>query len=121
LLYGWKGFPDNIRVLSLNELNARVSMSQIKKEPTCVLLDERDLFVSFSDDARRLAQAHAPGQDLTKIKFFDNFKMDLNSILNIDPSAIPSIGADKQPVPVRTLFKVIFMEIIQKASKPCHD
>jgi hypothetical protein len=114
LLYGWKGFPDNIRVLSLN---ARGSMSQSKKEPTCVLLDERDLFVAFSDDARPLAQAHAPGQDLTKIKFFDNFKMDLNSILNIDPSAIPSIGADKQPVPVRTLFKVMFMEIVQKGRK----
>jgi hypothetical protein len=110
--YGWKEFPDNIRAFALND---RASMSQSKKEPTCVLLDERDRLLAFGDDARR--QAHAPGQDLTKIKFFENFKMDLNRIQNIDPSAIPSIGADKQPVPVRTLFKVIFMEIVQKARK----
>ncbi len=83
-------------------------MSQSEKEQKCVLLDERE----------KRQMAHAPGQDLTKIKFFENFKMDLNHrIQNIDPSAIPSIGADKQPVPVRTLFKMIFMEIVQKARK----
>ena len=113
--YGWKGFSNNAENVRAFALNAEGSMSQSKKEPTCVLLDERDRFVAFGDDARRMA--HAPGQDLTKIKFFENFKMDLNRIQNIDPSAIPSIGADKQPVPVRTLFKMIFMEIIQKARK----
>ena len=71
--YGWKGAPDNIRAFALN---AEGSMSQSKKEPTCVLLGERDRLVAFGDDARR--QAHAPGQDLTKIKFLEDFKMDLN-------------------------------------------
>ena len=110
--YGWKGAPDNIRAFALN---AEGSMSQSKKEPTCVLLDESDRFVAFGEKARQRA-INATGQD-SKIKFFENFKMDLNRIQNIDPSAIPSIGADKQPVPVRTLFKVIFMEIVQKARK----
>jgi hypothetical protein len=108
--YGWKGALD----IHAFALNAQGSMSQ-KKEPTCVLLDERDRFVAFGEKARQRA-IYAPGQD-SKIKFFENFKMDLNRIQNIDPSAIPSIGADKQPVPVRTLFKVIFMEIVQKACK----
>jgi hypothetical protein len=110
--YGWKGFPDNIRALPLN---ARASMSQSEKEPTCVLLDERDRFVAFGEKARQRA-IYAPGQD-SKIKFFENFKMDLNRIQNICPSVVPSIGAEKQPVPVRTLFKVIFMEIVRKACK----
>lgn len=109
--YGWKGAPDNIRAFALN---AEGSMSQSKKEPTCVLLDERDGFVAFGEKARQLA-INAPEQ--SKIKFFENFKMDLNRIQNMDPSAIPCIGADKQPVPIRTLFKVIFMEIVQKARK----
>ena len=111
--YGWKGFSnnaENVRAFALNDHDP-----QSKKEPTCVLLDERDVFVAFGDKARRLAQA--PGQDLTKIKFFENFKMDLNRIQNICPSVVPSIGAEKQPVPVRTLFKVIFMEIVRKACK----
>ena len=108
--YGWKGAPDNISVFALN---AEGSMSQSKKEPTCVLLDERDLFAFWRKGKAERARTGLENQVLS----FANFKMDLNRIQNIDPSAIPSIGADKQPVPVRNLFKVIFMEIVQNARK----
>jgi hypothetical protein len=43
-----EGAPDNIRAFAQN---AEGSMSQSKKEPTCVLLDERDRFVTFGENA----------------------------------------------------------------------
>ena len=109
--YAWKSDfePDeNIRAFTLTGKSLTVS-----KEPTCILLDENDQFVAFGDDARD--RAHAPGQDLSKIKFFENFKMLL--MKRSEPTAVPDIGTDKTPVPVRILLQGMLSVVFRAAQK----
>ena len=110
--YAWKsGFEsdENIRAFALTGQSSLTA----NKEPTCVLLDENDQFVAFGDDARD--RAHAPGQDLSKIKFFENFKMLL--MKRSEPTAVPDIGTDKSPVLVRILLQVILSVVFKAAWK----
>ena len=112
--YAWKsGFEsdENIRAFALTGQSSLTA----NKEPTCVLLDENDQFVAFGDDARD--RAHAPGQDLSKIKFFENFKMKLKGMTSSEPTAVPDIGTDKSPVLVRILLQVILSVVFKAAWK----
>ena len=65
--------------------------------------------------ARR--RALAPGQDLSKIKLFENFKMQLKDMGRTEPTTVPDIGADKSPVFVRTLLQGMLSEVFRAASK----
>ena len=109
--YAWKSdFDENVRAFALTGQPLTVS-----KDPTCVLLDENNQFVAFGDDARR--RALAPGQDLSKIKLFENFKMQLKDMGRTEPTTVPDIGADKSPVFVRILLQGMLSEVFRAASK----